>query len=326
VGKDDRGHSPKADCESCKTEHNKNSKVIRMASTHPSSSANTAGKPAHGLVPGLLARVGPIEGRWAPGQDCDCRHTEIFAAAGEASGAGLALAFALNRAAADDRAGPASVPQADDFDQKRWADHKPWADQRPWLWVQDKAARRLGGRPYRAGLPQALRHRLLHVAAESPEDALFALEEGLRCRDLAFVVGEIAGNPRALDFTASRRLSLAAEKHGVPLWLVRLGARRDLGSARMRWEARAAPSPPPRWNGHAPGAPRWHADLFRAHTFQPGHWTLGTKADDRTTLFAEATSPQSTSPESTSEFGAPTATPDHGDLVHGPGDRPLAAG
>ena len=280
-----------------------------MASTHSSSSTDIAETPAHGLVPGVLARVGPIEGRWTPGHDCDCRHTEIFAAAGEASGAGLALAFALNRAPADDRAGQASVPQPDD------------ADQRPWLWVQDKAARRLGGRPYRAGLPQALRHRLVHVAAESPEDALFALEEGLRCRDLAFVVGEIAGNPRALDFTASRRLSLATEKHGVPLWLVRLGARRDLGSARMRWEARAAPSPPPRWNRHAPGAPRWHADLFRAHTFQPGHWTLGTMADDRTTLFAETAFP-----ESTSESGAPATAPDHGDLVHGSGDRPLAAG
>ena len=63
---------------------------------------------------------------------------------------------------------------------------------RAWLWVQDKAALRLSGRPYRPGLPLALRHRLIHVAANQPEDALFALEEGLRCRDLAFVLGELA--------------------------------------------------------------------------------------------------------------------------------------
>jgi protein ImuA len=237
-----------------------------------------------------------MEGCWTPGREADCRHTEIFAPAEEASGAALALAFALDRA---------SHEQARQHGE---------TDQRPWLWVQDKAARRLGGRPCRAGLPQGLRHRLVHVAAESPEDALFALEEGLRCRDLAFVVGEIAGNPRALGLTASRRLSLAAEKHGVPLWLVRLGGRRDLGSARMRWDTRAAPSPPPRWNAYAPGPPRWRADLFRAHTFQPGHWTLGTMVDDRTTLFAEAPEPV-----------PPTATPDHGDLVREPGDRPLAA-
>src|SRR5690606_21994750 len=119
-------------------------------------------------------------------------------------------------------------------------------DDRSVLWVQDRTAVRLNGRPYRPGLPAELRHRLIHVTAEKAEDALFALEEGLRCRDFVFVLGELAGNPKALDFTASRRLSLAAERHGVPLWLVRLDAARDLSSARMRWEARPAASPPPR--------------------------------------------------------------------------------
>ena len=116
---------------------------------------------------------------------------------------------------------------------------------------------------------------MIHVAAKGPEDALFALEEGLRCRDLAFVIGELAGNPRALSFTASRRLSLATERHGVPFWLVRLDARRDLGSARLRWDARAAPSAPPRWNGQAPGAAAWRAELFRARGHPPGEWVLG---------------------------------------------------
>ena len=45
-------------------------------------------------------------------------------------------------------------------------------DERCWLWVQDKAALRLSGRPYRPGLPLHLRHRLIHVAADRPEDAL----------------------------------------------------------------------------------------------------------------------------------------------------------
>lgn len=219
------------------------------------------------------------DGRVAP-----CHHTELFAAGDDASGAALALALAQD-ALVQDGAGDAP-------------------DHRPWLWVQDKSALRLSGRPYRPGLPEHLRHRLIHVAVDKAADALFALEEGVRCRDLAFVIGEIAGNPAALDFTASRRLSLAAQKHGVPLWLVRLAARHDLGSARMRWDVTPAPSPPPRWNAAAPGDPRWRADLFRAHVFQTGQWIFGHDGDQqRLTAFA----------------------PDHGGMVPGAGDRPLAA-
>ncbi len=203
--------------------------------------------------PGFQGEKRAIPQRWHPGlraATAACRHVELFAPGDDASGAALALALADD--ATDDP-----------------------TDHRAWLWVQDKAAIRLSGRPYRPGLPARLRHRLIHVAADRPEDALFALEEALRCRDLAFVIGEIAGNPAALTFTTARRLSLVAQRHGVPLWLVRLAARHDPGSARMRWDVAAAPSPPPRWNRDAPGDPRWRADLFRAHVFQPGQWTLG---------------------------------------------------
>ena len=189
--------------------------------------------------------------RWQPGLACPL-HSEIFASGTEGSGAAAALALALDGLrSASFRAGERSV-----------------------LWVQDAASLRLTGRPYRPGLPGALRRRLIHVQVAKPEDALFALEEGVRCRELACVIGEIAGNPRALDFTASRRLTLAAEKHGVPLFLVRHDAARDLSSARMRWQARAAPSLSPRWNAEAPGSPSWRAELFRARGHAPGEWIL----------------------------------------------------
>ena len=55
---------------------------------------------------------------------------------------------------------------------------------------------------------------------------------------------------------------------------MRIDARRDLGSARMRWDVRAAPSMPPRWNAQAPGAPAWQAELFRARAHPPGQWLL----------------------------------------------------
>lgn len=227
---------------------------------------------------GELAPLGLRVPRWSPGMAC-ALHSEVFAEGREAGGAAMALALALD-----------GLPE----------------DGRSLLWVQDAASLRLTGRPYRPGLPARLRDRVIHVAAATPEDALFALEEGLRCRDLACVIGEIAGNPRALDFTASRRLTLAAERHGVPLFLVRLDAARDLSSARMRWQARSAPSLPPRWNAQAPGKPAWHAELFRARTHAPGEWTL---RDEDNRLAAER----------------PPGTPDHGDLAAADGDRSLAA-
>jgi protein ImuA len=190
---------------------------------------------------------------WQPGLAAQPCHSEIFAPAGEASGAGLALALARDALVA---AGAGEE------------------DARHVLWVQDRKAIQLGGRPFLAGLPPDLRHRLIHVAAATPEDALFALEEGLKCRDLACVIGEIAGNPRALSFTASRRLSLTAERHGVRLWLVRLDAEPDLSSARMRWRVRAGSSPLPRWNAAAPGPATWEAELFRARRCRPGQWML----------------------------------------------------
>lgn len=211
----------------------------------------------------LLSRAAAA--RWRPGLSGSVHHSEVFASSGEASGAGLALALARDALTNTPRDALTNTPR----------DALPEAeDRRSVLWVQDRAAMRLSGRPYRPGLPDWLQGRLIHVAADKPEDALFALEEGLRCRDLACVIGEIAGNPRALDFTASRRLTLAAEKHGVPLWLVRLDAARDLSSARMRWEVMAAPSATPAWDARAPGRPAWRAALFRARNHPPGEWTL----------------------------------------------------
>lgn len=199
-------------------------------------------------------------GRWRPGlagEAGPALHSEIFASSREGAGAATALALAL-----------------DDWTNMPSGEAREAEDRRAVLWVQTREAARLCGRPYRAGLPQDVAPRLIHVLADKPEDALFALEEGLRCRDLAFVIGEMPGNPRALDFTASRRLTLAAQKHGVPLFLVRLDAQRDLSSARMRWEVTSAPSASRRWNAQAPGMPAWRAELFRARTHAPGEWLL----------------------------------------------------
>ncbi|KRA84603.1 hypothetical protein ASD76_04035 [Altererythrobacter sp. Root672] len=228
-----------------------------------------------------LSLPGERASRWREGLPC-APHSEVFANGDEGSGTAAALALALDGLRGQGGEG------------------------RSLLWVQDNASLRLNGRPYRAGLPPALRSRVIHVLAPKPEDALFALEEGIRCRDMACVIGEIVGNPKVLDFTASRRLTLAAERYGVPLFLVRHDAQQDLSSARMRWQVRSAASLPPQWNVAAPGTPAWHAELFRARNLATGEWIL---RDDGKGLAAER----------------PSAAPDHGDLAAAAGGRSLAA-
>lgn len=264
-----------------------------MSSSLPSRSVRMA-------AADLAALSAVRSNRWRPGlagQGQFARHSEVFASGREGSGAGLALSLAL-----------------DELRSRDVGEGAEREDRRAILWVQDRAAARLTGRPYRPGLPQAVRHRLIHVLAEKPQDLLFALEEGLRCREIACVIGELAGNPKALDFTASRRLSLAAEKHGSALWLLRLDAGRELSSARLRWDVTSAPSPAPEWNPQAPGTPSWRAELFRARSHAPGEWILH---DDGTGLVAGR-------PHGSGEGHAATANPFR--LVRASRDRPLAAG
>ncbi len=129
--------------------------------------------------------------------------------------------------------------------------------------------------------------RLVAVRAVRAVDALWAMEEALRCSALSAVLGELEG----LDLTASRRLQLAAESSGVTGFLLDLGAgmssRRSgrpegLSAAVTRWRLDAAPSQDeeedraPRPAGGLPGlgAPRWSVALERCRGGRPGRWTL----------------------------------------------------
>ena len=140
---------------------------------------------------------------------------------------------------------------------------------RPLLWVQERMAILEGGRIYPPGLGLA---ELIHVEARDARGALWAMEEGLRCSSLGGVIGELWGDPRALDFTATRRLAAAAEASGVPAWLVRLGGHTNLSGARMRWHVASLPSAPHAFDHRAPGNPVWDAELFRARGHVPGRW------------------------------------------------------
>lgn len=81
--------------------------------------------------------------------------------------------------------------------------------------------------------------RLLMVTARREEDLFWAMEEGLRTPGIAAVVGET----RAADPTAGRRLSLAAEKTGVPALLLRPQPAPPQSVCTTRWRVASAPSP-----------------------------------------------------------------------------------
>lgn len=145
------------------------------------------------------------------------------------------------------------------------------ATDKPLLWVQERMAILESGRAYPPGLPT---HDLIHVEARDARDALWAMEEGLRCPALSAVIGEIWGDPRALDLTATRRLAVASERSGVAAFLIRLGGHANLSGARMRWRIASAPSLVNDLDPRAPGLAAWNTELFRARGAPPGRWSI----------------------------------------------------
>ncbi|WP_293869010.1 damage-inducible mutagenesis protein [uncultured Alsobacter sp.] len=100
--------------------------------------------------------------------------------------------------------------------------------------------------------------RLLMVTAQRDEDLFWAMEEGLRCPGIAAVLGET----RAADPTAGRRLSLAAEKNGVPALLLRAQPAPPQSVCATRWRiASAASASTPGLTDV--GAARWRLELRR---------------------------------------------------------------
>lgn len=166
----------------------------------------------------------------------------------------------------------------------------------PVLWIQDRLSLRETGRPCLAGIcgtagphtqgphTQGLHTQgphLLHLTVSRAADVLWAMEEGLRCPSLGAVIGEVWGNAGALDFTATKRLALRSEAHGVPAWLIRRAATPDLSAARERWRLASLPSLPQPHDMRAPGLPLWRADLFRARWRTPGQWVARHGDDGR---------------------------------------------
>ncbi|MEO3430821.1 hypothetical protein AAFN88_18345 [Pelagibius sp. CAU 1746] len=137
--------------------------------------------------------------------------------------------------------------------------------------------------------------RFLLVNAKSDAEVLWAMEEGLRCRRLAAVVGEVEG----LDRLAGRRLQLAAEASltatgGVTAFALHRRFRplrqgRAASAALSRWRVTPAVSGAVSGDEQEAtfiGRPRWRLDLLRCRGAAPGSWHV--EWDDAACGFALA--------------------------------------
>ena len=122
--------------------------------------------------------------------------------------------------------------------------------------------------------------RVLYVEAGRSTAVLLVMEEGLRHRGLAGIVGEVSGR---LTLTASRRLQLAAEASGVVAFALRRSRRHgdpaltEPSAAVTRWRVGALPSGPAL--PFAPEVPglgraRWRLDLVRCRGGEPRTWIV----------------------------------------------------
>jgi len=140
-----------------------------------------------------------------------------------------------------------------------------------WVLWCGRAERLYGPGLAQLGLDPA---RLVTVRAPRAEDALWVMEEALRCRDLAGAVAEIEG----LSLAQNRRLQLAAEAGGIG-FLVRApdraatGAELGASAAVTRWRIAALPGGP----APAPGVlgpARWKLELLRCRGGRPASFIL----------------------------------------------------
>ncbi len=112
--------------------------------------------------------------------------------------------------------------------------------------------------------------RIIQVQVRSLNDLAWVMEEGVRCAGLGAVMGE---GP-ALDFTATRRLSLACEQAAIPCLYVNLDGSTRASTAATRWRIKADVTSDETSDMPGPGAAAWSVALARCRGGSPGKWQI----------------------------------------------------
>ncbi|WP_370224703.1 MULTISPECIES: ImuA family protein [Hyphomonas] len=132
----------------------------------------------------------------------------------------------------------------------------------PIVWIRQAGLKQSHGLLLQAGYREISTNisPCLTIMPRKLSETLWATEEAIRSGVAALVIAELEDT----DFTASRRLALAAGRHGVPVLLLMPYSRDGATAASARWRISPRPSSPNRYDPKAPGALRWKAVLERS--------------------------------------------------------------
>ena len=137
------------------------------------------------------------------------------------------------------------------------------------LWCRGEQRQQVAGHLYGPALAQfgLDMDRVLFVTTETAKDLLWAMEEGLRARRFAAVIGE-GVSP---DLIQTRRLQLAAETGGATALMMLPpqgnGTRPRVSAAMTRWAVRACAA-------DSPLRHRWQLQLERCRGGAHGLWQV----------------------------------------------------
>jgi protein ImuA len=117
--------------------------------------------------------------------------------------------------------------------------------------------------------------RFIFIDVQKEKDVLWAMDEALKCRALAVVVGEM----QEINFTASRRLQLAVEQSQVTGFILRHNVRKlNTTACVSRWRITPLASVPVAIGNvdilPGIGFPQWRVELLRIRNGRSGVWDV----------------------------------------------------
>ena len=154
------------------------------------------------------------------------------------------------------------------------------------VWIQPDFAAAEAGFLYGPGLDLIglPMERLVVLRVPRPRDALWAMEEALKCRAVGAVVAELAGEEA--DLTAMRRLALAAREGGGLGLILHQDGPSQPSTAMTRWEVASAHSARDSFGGLGPTT--FALSLVKNRRGRIGQWRLSWDHHER--AFAAALS------------------------------------